>query len=204
MAQKTGEILNVCVVQVTEATSSVAMETEGFKRCVDNLIASGFQFTSIATYRNRLIMLTEYPHINHKFDVWHVSKGLMEKLTKASKQKGKQDLSPWTKSICNHLWWSCMTCEGDALCLKEKWISVLHHCCNEHTWGFREVDILCSPTPGSREDRWNAMVDARKRISPSLAVYSSEQDLNQGSCSDDFSQPHRYPGSLPFPPPQVL
>ena len=31
MAQKTGRILNFCVVQVTEATSSVAMEKEGFK-----------------------------------------------------------------------------------------------------------------------------------------------------------------------------
>ena len=105
MAQKTGEILNFYVVQVTETTSSVAMEKEVFKRCVEDLIGSGFQFTSIATDHHTEIALlcrTEYPHSNHQFDVWHESKGLIKKLT--SKQKGKQDLSPWTKSVCDHLW----------------------------------------------------------------------------------------------------
>ena len=57
MAQKTGEILNFRVVQITEATSSVAMEKEGFKRRVDDLIASGFQFTSLA-----LIVIQKSPY----------------------------------------------------------------------------------------------------------------------------------------------
>ena len=184
MAQKTGEILNFRVVQVTEATSSVAMEKEGFKRYVDDLIASGFQFTSLATDRHRGIALlcrTEYHHINHQFDVWHVSKGLMKKLTKASKQKRKQDLSPWTKSICKHLWWSCQTCGGMPLVSRRSGFPFFIIAAMSTLRGFREVYILCSPTTGSREDRWNTMAVAGKHISPSLAVHSSEQNLNQGS-----------------------
>ena len=175
MAQKTGEILNFRVVQVTEATSSVAMEKEGFKRCVDDLIASGFQFTSLATDCHTGIALlcrTEYHHINHQFDVWHVSKGLMKKLTKASKQKGKQDLSPWTKSICNHLWWSCQTCGGDALCLKEKWISVLHHCCNEHTWGDSEKFTSCAHPPLDPEK-----IDGTRWLLPGSTSHQALQSI---------------------------
>ena len=62
-------------------TSSVAMEKKGFKRYVNDLTGSGFQFTSIAPDHHTGIFLlchTEYPHINHQFDVWHVSKVLMK------------------------------------------------------------------------------------------------------------------------------
>ena len=68
----------------------------------------------------------------------YVSKGIVKKLTKAAKQKGCKELSPWIQSISNHLWWSCQTCKGDSLLLKEKWISVFHHWTNEHTWGDSE------------------------------------------------------------------
>ena len=36
---------------------------------------------------------------------------------------------------------------GDALCLKEKWIYVLHHCSNEHTWGDSEKFTSCAHPP---------------------------------------------------------
>ena len=102
MLENTGEILHFHVLQVTEASSSVAMEKEGFKRCLDDLLHLGFQFSSIATDRHLGIAAlchTAYPLINHQFDVWHVSKGIVKKLTKAAKQKGCQELSPWIQSV---------------------------------------------------------------------------------------------------------
>jgi hypothetical protein len=150
MVQDTGEILHFQVVQVTETTSSVAMEKEGSTRCLDDLLQLGFQFSSIATDRHLGIAAlcpSAYTHINHQFDVWHVSKGIVKKLTKAAKQRGCQELSPWIQSISNHLWWSCQTCDGDPLLLKEKWMSVLLHCCNKHTWGDSEKFTTCAHPP---------------------------------------------------------
>ena len=151
MPQKTGEILNFRVVQVTEATSSVAMEKEGFQRCVDDLIASGFQFTCFATDRHTGIALlchTEYYHVNHQFDVWHVSKGPHEEAHPRPPNRRENRICHLGQSQ------SAITCGGrvrhagrDALCLKEKWISVLHHCCNEHTWGDSEKFTSCAHPP---------------------------------------------------------
>ena len=175
MLQESGEILNYHIVQVTETTSSVAMEKEGFKRCLDDLIAVGFNFTTLATDRHTGIAAlsrTEYPQINHQFDVWHVAKGLMKKLTKAAKQKDCHDLSLWTKSICNHLWWSCQTCESNALTLKEKWISVLHHSCNEHTWGDSEIFTACAHPPLEPEKN-----DGIKWLSPESASHKALQSI---------------------------
>ena len=74
----------------------------------------------------------EYQHITNQFDIWDVTKGIVKKLTKAAKNKGCNDLLPWIRSICNHLWWACQTCDGNTELLKEKWISVLHHTANLH------------------------------------------------------------------------
>ena len=72
-------------------------------------VCSSKYSTSIATDCHTgiaLLYCTEYPHINHYFDVRHVFKDLMKNLTKVTKQSGKQDLSPWTKSQ------SAITCGG--------------------------------------------------------------------------------------------
>ena len=53
----------MCNDALVSLTSSVAMEKKGFKRYVDDLTGSGFQFTSIATDHHTGIFLlchTEY------------------------------------------------------------------------------------------------------------------------------------------------
>ena len=96
----------------------------------------------------------------------------MKKLTKAAKQKDCHDLSAWTKSICNHLWWSCQTCERNALTLKEKWISVLHHSCNEHTWGDSETFTSCAHPPLEPDKN-----DGIKWLSPESASHKALQSI---------------------------
>ena len=43
-------------------------------------------------------------------------------------------LQPWVKSIVQHFWWSCGTCNKSASLLKEKWSSLMYHICGIHRW----------------------------------------------------------------------
>ena len=124
-------------MQVTKTTSSGAMEKEPFCRCINGVKDAGLNISMVATDHHTdtaALCRTAYPEINHQFDVWHVCKNLSKKLAKAGKQRECKDLLPWVQSICNHLWWSCETCEWNADLLKDKWLSVLHHTANLHNW----------------------------------------------------------------------
>ena len=79
-------------------------------------------------------MNKERPRVNHQYDVWHLSKWVVKKLTSKARQKGCEELMPWIQSISNHLWWCAATCDGNVVRLREKWKSVLHHIVNKHKW----------------------------------------------------------------------
>ncbi|KAK0156598.1 THAP domain-containing protein 4 [Merluccius polli] len=116
MSDETKEIIMVDLIQVTEATSSPAMETLGFRRGLDHLIQAGVGVDVITTDRSPSIMKLmreTYSDIQHQFDPWHVAKGL-KKLTAAANNNKNNELQPWLKAITNHLWWSCQSCGGDA------------------------------------------------------------------------------------------
>ena len=75
-----------------------------------------------------------FPTINHQYDVWHLSIWVTKKLAKKAKKKGYEELMPWIQCISNHLWWCAATCNGHADVLREKWLSMLEHIVNKHTW----------------------------------------------------------------------
>ena len=52
MNSTTDLILDYGLVQVTETGSSVAMEKEGLRHCLDEVLAKGVEITSIATDRH--------------------------------------------------------------------------------------------------------------------------------------------------------
>lgn len=65
-------------MQVSEATSSSAMEPLGFRRGLDHLVDSGVSIGVVTTDRApsiRKIMRESYPELRHQFDPWHVAKG---------------------------------------------------------------------------------------------------------------------------------
>ena len=98
--------------------SSVAMEKEGLRRCLDKLLTQGVLVASTATDRHTgvaSLMKKEYSFIEHQYDVWHMAKSVTKKLTKKAKAKYCGQLYPWIQSISNHLWWAAQTCDGDAL-----------------------------------------------------------------------------------------
>jgi hypothetical protein len=79
-----------------------------------------------------VLLRSRYPNIHHKFDVWHLAKSLVKRLTKVEKKS--RLLSQWHRAITNHLWWSAQTCEGNSELLLEKFTSLLNHVCNIHEW----------------------------------------------------------------------
>jgi hypothetical protein len=146
MDQATSLIAIYQLVQVSEVSSSVAMEKEGLICCLDRL-TSEFDIQTLATDRHLHIpalMKKSYPTINHQFDVWHVSKGITKKLVKGGSTRHCGAVLPWVKSVSNHLWWCIQTCDGDAEILREKWTSIVYHVVNVHSWSNTEHFSECA------------------------------------------------------------
>ena len=159
--QQTDKIVDFHVVQVTEVNNSNAMEREGFKRCMNHIQDNGGQIEVVATDRHvgiRADMKRNFPEIDHQVDVWHLAKSITKKLTEKSKKKDCGDLSPGIKSISNHLWWCAETCEGNKELLREKWISIVHHTADIHSWDSADIYHKCPhppiPRDEARKKRW--------------------------------------------------
>ena len=137
MDEGTSKVATFNLVQVTEVTSSNAMEKEGFQRCVKYLQDNNIKINRIATDRHTSIakeMRKNQKKIKHQYDTWHMSKWVVKQLNKKAKKKECEELKPWIQSVSNHLWWSAATCNGDSELLTEKWTSVVHHVVNKHCW----------------------------------------------------------------------
>lgn len=107
MNPATDEIIDTELVQVTDTTSSVAMEKLGFKTCLDRVGQKGIKVELVATDRHigiRKVMRTGYPDIDHEFDVWHFAKSIKKKLLTKAK-KDAEDLARWIQAVSSHLWW---------------------------------------------------------------------------------------------------
>ena len=84
MDEDTGNVVAFNVAQVSEVSSSNAMEKEGLTRSIEMLEGKGVNITRVATDRNVSIascISSYYPHISHQYDVWHLSKWVIKKLT---------------------------------------------------------------------------------------------------------------------------
>ena len=80
-----GKVAAINVVQVTQVTSSNAMEKEGFERCIQDLAREEVTIMRIATDRHTSIsssMKKDHGEIDHQYDVWHLSKWIIKKLSK--------------------------------------------------------------------------------------------------------------------------
>ena len=104
--ESTKKVVEFNVVQVTEATSSNAMEYEGCKRTLNSLIKKKVPIRCLTTDRHTTItakMKSVYTNITHQYDVWHLSKWLTKKLSKKAKKKSFGDLKPWIQAISNQV-----------------------------------------------------------------------------------------------------
>ena len=111
------------------------MEKMRFEKSLRLLKNDGIIPEQITTDRHILIrkyLRDQESGIIHQVDVWHLVKNIKKKLLAANKKSSCKIMEKWIKSIGNHLWWACATCEGDPALLHEKWISVMFHIQNKH------------------------------------------------------------------------
>ena len=135
--ESTSKIIDFSVVQVTEVTSSNAMEAEGCNRVLQNMKDRSVNIKCLTTDRHVTVtseMRKKHPKIKHQYDVWHLAKWVVKKLTKKANKKDCADLMHWIQSISSHFWWSVSTCDGDYEMLIEKWTSIVNHISNKHSW----------------------------------------------------------------------
>ena len=173
--KSTNKIVAFSLTQVTEAGNSNRMEKMGFKKALASLKNQGINPEQITTDRHtqiRKYMREEEPTINHQFDVWHFVKNIKKKLLVASKNSSCKIIKKWIKSIVNHFWWSCPTCNGDAELLREKWISVLFHIQNKHTWTGNKKFRKCEHSRLTKKQ-----VKAKEWLSPKSDAFEALQNI---------------------------
>ncbi|CAM4508137.1 unnamed protein product [Leuciscus chuanchicus] len=156
MDDSTNQIVGFEMMQVSQASSSVAMEPLAFKKGLEKILDEGIDVKVVTTDRHpsiRKIMREEYPHIIHQFDPWHVAKGFKKKMVAASNRKEYKDLAPWVKSVSNHMWWSCCTSKGDAKELLRRWMSLQHHITGVHRWEENGTEYRCFHQDLSAEEQ---------------------------------------------------
>ncbi|KAI0227842.1 hypothetical protein LSAT2_021668 [Lamellibrachia satsuma] len=115
MENRVNKVLDIQLVQSNEVGSSNACELEGLRRGIEYLTNScGMQLDCIITDRHKQInaYLRDQLHDNplaanmkHYYDVWHVAKGLGNKVDAVSKRSGCQHVALWRKSIVNHMYY---------------------------------------------------------------------------------------------------
>ena len=150
------KVVDFKVVSVSEVANSNVMEKKGFIETLANVEGNGVKVKILSTDRHPQIkkeLRVNHDHIDHQFDPWHLAKSVSKKLSAASKKSGCSDLAPWIPSIINHLWWCAESCNEDAEVLREKWLSVIHHVTNRHSWPGNKHFHKCEHQPLSPEQQ---------------------------------------------------
>ena len=150
----TDKLVEFAVIQKSEVKNSSVMEKEGLLRCLDSLKESNLKIAQIATDRHPQICayFDRQTEIIHQFDLWHVAKSISKKLSAKARSKNTEKLATWIRSVVNHLWWSCASCEGSVEMLRDMWNSTLHHVVNVHSWGFSDIFFECTHEEMSVEE----------------------------------------------------
>ncbi|XP_060077692.1 uncharacterized protein LOC132557213 [Ylistrum balloti] len=167
-------VVDVQLVQSNEVKSSYHMEKEGLIRSVKTFNDAGITIQKIVTDRHVQILKwvrENMPKTKHCVDIWHVAKGLKKKLTAISKDKDCDALTPWIKSISNHLYWvAASTPSADPSLMMEKWQSVANHVQNIHEGHGSLFEKCCHGDLSGRERQ-------KKWIKPATKVSERLDDV---------------------------
>jgi solute carrier family 8 (sodium/calcium exchanger) len=90
MELKHNAILDIELVQSNEVSGSANMEKEGLVRAIKLFEEQDLDIELIVTDRHKQAskwIREEMPDTIHKYDIWHVAKGLRKKLEKASNNR---------------------------------------------------------------------------------------------------------------------
>ncbi|XP_064463931.1 uncharacterized protein LOC135375135 [Ornithodoros turicata] len=128
-------IIHMELVKSTEVSSSNKMEKEGLERALNALADEGMKVKTLITDRHteiKAFMKSSHPDVQHRFDVWHVAKGIRKKIIAASHSKQHQVLQKWSPTIINHLYWCARTSDDDGELVLAKWQTILRHVIDIH------------------------------------------------------------------------
>ncbi|XP_071950777.1 uncharacterized protein [Antedon mediterranea] len=146
MDLKLNKIIEIQIVQSNEVGSSYHMEKEGLIWAVNFLKENNIAISTLVTDRHCQIkkwVRENLPDTKHKFDLWHIAKGVSKKLEAVAKLISGKDVKPWIHSISNHMYWcATSTVDGDGKMMLAKWKSVGQHIQNIHT-GHSDVFKEC-------------------------------------------------------------
>ncbi|XP_064468722.1 uncharacterized protein LOC135383008 [Ornithodoros turicata] len=123
------------VVKATTVSASYCMEQRGLELCLDYFTAKGLVVGTLVTDRHsqvKTFLKDKHPSTSHRFDVWHVAKGIKKKVAAASQSKKHRVLRLWCESIIRHLYWCARTSDSGDLMLA-KWTTIMRHVINIHT-----------------------------------------------------------------------
>ena len=153
MDQQNGKIVNFNVKQVTECTSSVAMETEAFVECVRFMAEQGIYIDVFSSDRHHgvsAVIKGELREVigDHQFDIFHITKSFQKDSARKAKGKDCQSLKDWAQALNLHLWRACATCDGNAEILIEKFKASIFHASGRHKFPhFRHFQRCAHPIP---------------------------------------------------------
>lgn len=113
------------------------METAGTDAIIDRLDKSLDNLTVVCTDRSPSViklMSTNYPQIDHSYDLWHIGKSFKKRYNAVAQKKGMKKLLAWKHNVILHLWHCCANCDGNSEILIEKFVSLLQHVLDRHVW----------------------------------------------------------------------
>lgn len=153
------KIVNFQLVQSNETKNSNAMELEGLKRCFTYLDSHNVGVKKLVSDRHvqiRKYMRVERSESEHRFDCWHISKGLKKKIFALGKTKGTEKAAEWSQSISNFLYWVAASSSEDSQIMVDKWLSISNHICNKHEQhpGPSFPSCLHGPIDPSAKTKW--------------------------------------------------
>ncbi|XP_042142164.1 uncharacterized protein LOC115323759 [Ixodes scapularis] len=168
------KILHYEVVQSNEVKSSNHMETEGLKRSFDYLQGWGFFPDVLVTDRHfgvSALMKDSYPNTKHRFDAWHIAKGIGSKLATAGKTKRNSILNNWVKTVRAHVYWCAQTSNDNGAMVLAKWKSLMRHVLDVHQ---HPDPMYPACTHASIEDRWWLLEGSEPYIALEKVVMSHQ------------------------------
>ncbi|XP_064469151.1 uncharacterized protein LOC135383733 [Ornithodoros turicata] len=128
------KILHFEQIMSPEVGSSNQMERTGLERALEYLEQQDMTIDMLITDRHtgvKAYMKTKT--IKHRFDVWHVAKGIKKKISTAAQTKAHHVLGLWCESIIRHLYWCAKTSSDNGDELLAKWTSIMRHIIDIHT-----------------------------------------------------------------------
>lgn len=164
-----GQILDFHVSHSKMCGNSARMELDGCKKVLARLENRGVSIDSLTTDRHvqiRKFLRETKDYLDHQFDIWHLARSIKKMLLKIARKKSCSEINAWIKSIINHFWWSCASSKGNVDELTEKWVSILNHITNRHTWKGNKFYKRCAHKRLSKKQR--STKPFLKRTSPAF------------------------------------